>query len=441
MAINDSKEALQNLAKESIESRSFTAAKFLADFLYERDDDIISVKGLSVNEETYTNYLVSKNREVIYTNGKVSQPLYKEIAYYDENLNEILKLTNPNYDGEDVILEDFKSKVENLNEGEIWVSRLWGDVLTISEAYAGIEKPDGERYAGYYRWVTPVYENNNKVGYISLKLDARHVMELIDHISPTEERFVDMPNAPSGNYAYFVDDEGWIGSHPREYHIKGILNGQLATSLSANGECGELATDTKPLDFDCLAGFSKGLAEIHTIHAMNGESGSQTYLWAGLNKWIAYSTVHYNTGSNYNDEIGFGWLAVGAEINHFNEPMIVTETNINEKTELQEQEMTLILEDAQSQIEEATSLIATQNIFVTIATILISLVVIILFARTLTKPINELTTAANKMAEGNLDIELPKISTGDEIEELSNAMNMLTGALKFLKKESKKGKK
>jgi len=79
---------------------------------------------------------------------------------------------------------------------------------------------------------------------------------------------------------------------------------------------------------------------------------------------------------------------------------------------------------------------------------LFSLVLAIIFSaifanKFLVSPIKKLTDVGNKIASGEVDTELPAINTKDEIQDLSMAMSMLVGALKFLKsdKVKKKGKK
>ena len=83
----------------------------------------------------------------------------------------------------------------------------------------------------------------------------------------------------------------------------------------------------------------------------------------------------------------------------------------------------------------------TKNSLLLIIAISIVLVVVIgyLFAHSITKPISELVVAGNKIAEGEVNVELPKINTKDEVQDLSGTMDMLVGAIKFLRKD--KGKK
>ena len=70
--------------------------------------------------------------------------------------------------------------------------------------------------------------------------------------------------------------------------------------------------------------------------------------------------------------------------------------------------------------------------------VFISLIVGYIFARSISRPINKLTAAGNEIGDGKLDTELPEIKSRDEIKELSDTMNILVGAIRFLKKEQEK---
>ncbi|MFH2020305.1 MAG: cache domain-containing protein [archaeon] len=62
------------------------------------------------------------------------------------------------------------------------------------------------------------------------------------------------------------------------------------------------------------------------------------------------------------------------------------------------------------------------------------------FAVRISSPMKKITEAGKKIADGDLDTEMPVIKTGDEVQDLAETMQMMTGAIKFLKKEDKKKK-
>lgn len=447
VAISDSRTALNSLAKEAIEVRAMDAANNLALFLYNRDNDVLIARNLPRAETEYSAFLNANNAYVV--NGdlmtnKILKPLYKEIAFYDTDFKEVIKVTVAGYNGKDFELDDFKAQSSNLARDEIFVSRLWGDLLYVSTAYAGVENPNGIKYEGYYRWVTPVYAGVLKIGFVSLKLDARHVMELTEHISPTEKRYVAQPDAPSGNYAYFICDDGWICSHAREYNIKGVLpDGALPTPVHAEPDkYPPLLPDTKPLRFGgYLRGLSVTLDEIYTEHTLKGESGSAPYPWSGVNKWVAYAVVPYYTGKFYNDPEGFGFIGVGAAIEKFEEPANTTASNINEQTQLQEKEIKSIISETESIIMQSTRKIQTRNIMLIICIIAFVLMASVMFAHTITDPIIKLKNVSDKVTSGDFSAQLPKVKSKDEIAELIGSMEMLVTALKVKSEAQKEPKK
>lgn len=103
------------------------------------------------------------------------------------------------------------------------------------------------------------------------------------------------------------------------------------------------------------------------------------------------------------------------------------------------------MEQATSEISTGIELAATKVRYKTILLIIALAVFIVItgfvFARSITTPLNRLRDAGNRIAEGQLDVEMPIISTKDEVKELSDTMNLLTGALRYLRKEQNEKKR
>jgi HAMP domain-containing protein len=442
ISINDGKNALKDLAKEAIETRSQDIAKEIANFLYTVDRDaryLAELNNIDFNlSKIYYNFLNTHKIEVIYPEGKKRTYQYKEIAYLDLDGNAILKATIPGYNGKDFSLDDYKKHISNLKEGELFVSRLWGKALSKDVAYAGAENPDGKRYEGYYRWVSPVFKDGLKVGYVSLKVDARHIMEFTDHITPTSQRYVALPDARTGNYAYIVEDTGWVVSHPREYHLKGVYSdGTLTIPLDKSPGAPAPKEGTVPLKFGKLDWASKELNEIHTLHAINGESGSVIYPWAGLTKWVAYAPIPYHTGEFYNDKLGFGWVGVGAQIDKFQEPATQTEKKIRDIAEKVGKQTNEEVQAVLENIKRSTESVSTQNtiLAITILAIIVAIIVGAYFASTISVPIRKLKEAADKVTDGDFNVELPHPKGNDEVVELTSSIEMLITALKMRLKQ------
>jgi hypothetical protein len=429
LAVKDSENALVTLAKGAIETRTQDAARTLAGFLHERDADILLVRTL--HPDDIDAFLSQKTRAVNIGGKTGERPLYIEYALLDLSGKPTTIVKTPGTPTLDFSAEGYAQYLDDLGDGDIYVSTLWGRALLISTAYAGVEKPAGIPYEGYYRFITPRYEGGKKVGYVSLKLDARHVMEIVMHLSPTDKRYVDLPDAPSGNYAYFIGADGWVSAHPREYNIKGVLaDGSLAPPLDNRPGAIPLAPDTKPLHFGHLSGFSKELDEIHTVHAMAGESGSQIYPWAGLTKWVAYAPVDYHTGPLYEGKMGFGWIGLGAEINKFKEPANATRTTISAITADERGKMELALRELDANVRGQTNQLISNTVAIVIVSLLLVILIGYFLAKSIARPVVQITEAARKLNEGDLDVKVPTLNTHDEVEDLAMSVEMLAAGLR-----------
>jgi signal transduction histidine kinase len=76
-----------------------------------------------------------------------------------------------------------------------------------------------------------------------------------------------------------------------------------------------------------------------------------------------------------------------------------------------------------------------------IIAVVAGIVVAFFFANRISSPLKKIADAGNKIADGDLNAEVPAVKTNDEVEEIGNTMILLTGALKFLKKEQQPKKK
>ena len=193
----------------------------------------LQVATIIPSKETVYKQFVSENKKPVWIkrDGKIQQvliPLYKEMALIDKNGNEQIKIV----DGQAVPArklinvsnpanttyktEDYFAKTKNLNKGEVYVSPVTG--LYVDKA--AFEK--GQRFSGIVRFATPIFNKDGFAGIITLALDYRHLAEFTDHLVPTQAEKVFKTDASTGNYAYMVDNRGFVISHPADYHIVGL---------------------------------------------------------------------------------------------------------------------------------------------------------------------------------------------------------------------------
>jgi signal transduction histidine kinase len=430
IAILDSVEALNNSAIHQIERTSTDLANRVAEFLYQRDDDIRYAAGLEPGESAYRNFvrnrtgkLIKQREWVLSADGSswvprepVSQsplspssnsenntlyhnrpatlwetetrPLYLEMTYIDLGGNEIVKATTSNLMDTRrrnvsnrlntfVRAETYFSELKNLKPGEIYVSDVIGEYVGSrligmytpenvhargleyrpeNEAYAGGETPNGRRFKRLVRWATPVVRGGQITGYVTLALDHDHIMEFVDHITPMEERYVEMPSAFEGNYAFIWDYQCRSIAHPRHHSIVGF-DGEtgepqvpwLEESIFREWQASELgyaefikgvpvfneqSRNKRPAPELTAAGLV-GLDGRYLNNApqctgwfdltKEGGSGSFLILWSGIWKPNTAATIPYYTGNYGKTKRGFGFVAVGAGLEDFQRPVQQTE--------------------------------------------------------------------------------------------------------------------
>ncbi len=81
-----------------------------------------------------------------------------------------------------------------------------------------------------------------------------------------------------------------------------------------------------------------------------------------------------------------------------------------------------------------------QFLAVFLLVILLAIGIALLFTKSIADPIHKLSNVANKIAKGELNVQLPDIKTNDEIRELNDAIKGVLAAEEFLIDEAKKGR-
>lgn len=514
-AIEDSVRALDEKSTEAIELRTMELARRIADFLYERDKDVLILAALKPDPRTYLNAYLSCNRDVIepgpwpreaqredsigllWSNPenrvswrhrppddykRISRPLYREITFIDLEGLERIKVENGHIsnDLKDVSqkentfckAEDYFSHLGSLKRGELYVSRVigahkkgWlyktdeGIKMKPESAYAGKENPYGQKFEGVIRWATPVYEGTKKIGYLTMALDHTHIMEFTDHVVPTEERFSDLSDGGSGNYAFLWDDQDQCISHARDFFICGYdprtgkeipgwvsqttydeykksgltLEGFVAGLPSFRnhtqrkaGSKDQLASGCIPLDCRILdtapqcEGWHRGTED--------GGSGSFLILWSGLWKLTTYATVPYYTGTYGSSKRGFGYVTIGANVDDFHKAANITRENIEKSIMAQGKDIQVATDRARELIKESTF---KNRHLITLITIVAALAVIaasIILGFTITKPLKRLNEGAKAISRGDLHQHIA-VKSRDEIGELAKSFNTMAHAV------------
>jgi signal transduction histidine kinase/CheY-like chemotaxis protein/HAMP domain-containing protein len=339
---------------------------------------------LSTNSENNSNY---KNRPIEQWKKEI-RPLYLEMTYLDLAGNELVKITTSDIMDRQrknvsnrlntfVKAETYFSELAELKGGDIYVSDVIGeyvgsrligtytparaaelgiDYRPEENAYAGMENPNGRRFKGLIRWATPVVRGGRIQGYVTLALDHDHIMEFVDHITPMEERYVEIPSAAEGNYAFIWDYLCRSIAHPRHHSIVGYnsetgepqipwLEESIYDEWKASGQSyaefiknvptfHEQSRSKKPAPELTAAGLV-GLDGRYLNNApqctgwmdltREGGSGSFLILWSGIWKPNTAAAIPYYTGNYGKTRRGFGMVTIGAGLEDFRRPVYETE--------------------------------------------------------------------------------------------------------------------
>ncbi|MCV6606870.1 MAG: ATP-binding protein [Campylobacterales bacterium] len=528
-AISDSIEALDKKSQDSIEKLSFMLATKVADFLYERDSDLLFLSKMPINQKTLHEFYKSKNRDILIhepyiyddtTHKWISSkkptriqrekttadlkdnekkfhyidpiklnsktiPLYKEISYFDLKGKEIYKISSIDKRKKDISKkrntyirsETYFQEIKNLNKGEIYVSDVIGAYVKSNmigtftkpkskksglefkpeeHGYAGIENPVGKRFDGIMRFVTPVYKNGKKRGYLSLALDHRHLMEFTDTFNPVDADVKqNISDAGAGNYAFMWDHKSRSISHPRDYFIAGFdpktgervapwiskdiadkfkeskgkdLNKflenyptyenqslQKKPNIAQIKGSGQIALDCRYVNFAPQCQGWKQLVE-------NGGYGSFVIFWSKVWKLSTAAAIPYYTGRFGKSKMGFGFITIGANVEEFHSAANKTKQKVNTILNQQTNIMKKTIDDGKNFMTASTKKIVNELTVYTGIMVIIVIFIAIWMSNYITGKINNLVKGTSKFANNEMDYRID-ITSDDEIGALERSFN------------------
>jgi len=535
LAIEDSEKALDKKSQESLEILTKNIASNVAEFLYQRDNDILFLSNsTNLSEKLFSTFYNSQKRKVIIpqefsydelndkwiienapkpiSNNMVSNIkenekyfnhikekeystkqilIYKEITFVDLKGNEKIKVSSSDKTLKNISkkentfckAETYFDEIQNLKKGEIYVSDVIGEYVksnivghfTKSKAdkanikfkpeqhgYAGRENPKGKKFEGIIRFVTPKYENGQKIGYVTMALDHQHIMEFTDYVIPTKENSLNYSDASSGNYAFMWDKEGRNISHTRDYFIVGFdketgervipwLSQDISDKINQSGKTwdrflskyptfenqslskrptlsqlkdGTIALDCRYLNF---APQCNGWMQI----TEDGGYGSFVILWSKVWKLTTVATIPYYTGRYGKTKRGFGFVTMGANLEEFHSATIQTKETIKN---LLDAKLKLIHSESKQNDKDITHFImnlANELTLYTIFMIILVVIIAIMIANRITSSINKLILGTERFKENDFDYEID-IKRKDEIGVLANSFNSMAQSIKSL---------
>ncbi|MGA2526826.1 MAG: hypothetical protein ABSF79_09450 [Smithellaceae bacterium] len=331
---------LDQKSQEEIKARAINTANEVASFLMESKKDLLIATIIPTTETAYKQFVLENKKPLWIKEGKKIQkvliPLYKEMSLIDKKGKELIKIVDGKAAPASKLInvsdpanttyktENYFAKTQVLNKGEVYVSPVTGWYIARA-AFA-----NGARFSGVVRFATPVFNKEGFAGIITLALDYRFLANLTDHIIPTQAEQVFEVDASTGNYAYMVDNRGFIIAHPNDYHIAGLnkngtpvpaLTEQNAATLTKNGE--------EVLNLHQLNFMDPDLPKI-AKDAAAGNSGIITYKFGGHTKFVAYAPIKFYA-ANIPQPAGFGWIGMGLDVEKYNEAAIKVSKNIDKE--------------------------------------------------------------------------------------------------------------
>ncbi|UZP66099.1 ATP-binding protein [Desulfovibrio mangrovi] len=413
------------------------------------------------------------------------RPLYLEMTFVDMTGRERVKVVTSDRMSPELRdvskpantycrAERYFGHLKKLKPGEIYVSDVIGEYLPSpiigpytrerakalgvpfepeKAGYAGKENPVGRRFEGIIRWATPVFRGGRQLGWVTLALDHTHVMEFTDHILPTEERYSDISDAASGNYAFMWDYKGRNISHPRDYFIVGYdsetgepavpwLEENMYQDWQASGlSASEFLAKAPLFDYQSLSkkpskeliregyvgldgrylNFAPQCTGWHNL-TQHGGSGSFVIFWSGLWKLTTAAAIPYHTGQYGASPRGFGYVTIGANVDEFH----LAATKTAERLEAMVTTFTENLgeQDAKTQEMLRNSLKKTSfEISLSTGAMVLAVVIIAVWMATiLTGKITRIIAGIRRFQKGELDYRLEE-KDKDEIGEICHAFN------------------
>lgn len=416
-------DAIGNLEREEekrLIKEAENYARQVSDFLKERADDLRELARLPRKEKIYLQFYGEKKGKVWHavktTKGikevKEYLPLYKEVAFIDQNGNEKIAIKNgkllssaelknvANPINTTYLNEDFFEKTKVLRDGELYFSNLKGFAMTKKDQIGEAEKPEdikgGKHYDGVLRFSMPIYEKGAFSGILTIALDHIHLQELTIHIDPRYGNNTVYAGYESGNYAFIFDINGWIITHPKYWDFPGVFqNGREKHFMTETSKKSDIEEGVVGFNLD-YAGFISPGYPLAAKDIRNGKKGIVTVTnVGGIRKVMAYAPIYCNI-KPYDKHGIFGGFTLGEKFEDFSESAIHSQQTLLEMLDRYQKNVGAIF------------------LFIIFLIALIGAI----FSKHITAPILALAKKSQYLGETNFE-NWEKIERNDEIGDLA----------------------
>jgi hypothetical protein len=429
--VDRSKTELNEKSLEGLQGRTLALADTIANFLRENESNLGVLTRLPRTQDAYLAFAQGKQSQIWTVNSsgkeiKFLMPSFREIAYIDSNGQEKLKISNScseyPYNCEVIASTDLKdvSKPENtllksenyfsetmaLKEGAFYVSQVLGDYIPYEQAYAGAQNREGKRYRGTLRFAQQVKDEQGKTGIVTLAVEALPMLELTGHVSPANTKLQAEIDPRETDFAYVVDPQGWVISHPRHFNITGVdAAGQRVTSISEANRA-DPNNLFRPGNLSNMGFIDPQFPKLVEAD-QRGEAGTVSVSPFGVaERVLSYAPIPYY-GGQYNSPAGFGLIILSTDGARFSLPAQLISKQISNR-----------ISDLSMRIR-----------WLGIGALVIAILLALLLARSIAFPILDVTESASKIESGQWDDSLlTKLAArkgGDEISRLSRVFSSM----------------
>lgn len=217
-----------------------------------------------------------------------------------------------------------------------------------------------------------------------------------------------------------------------------VLMKKMSTTFEMNVKLNNLHQSLERLDY-AYEGYltskhSKSLDDYYKYYnELRKESESIKMDYSNIENMLMMKDIK-NMISTYLEETDAAVMArrgreVDAYLLHYRESTKVYQY-INEY--IQKLNNTLFLQntDRYLSMKGEFYLVETLNIGIILSVIVLTIILILWFAYSITKPISELSRAADEITHGNFDVPSVKVDSNDEIGVMAEAFNRMTGSIR-----------
>ncbi len=329
-AVSTTTAALDDASLVAVQLRNDQTAREIGHFLDARAADARAVALLPPDPVAYRRFATAHTSELWYTTGtrdapaavRQQFPLFREVVALDASGRLIARVvdgaTQPAAAADSARFGSYFADARALAPEALSISHLSRLYVPRTPVEIAASRPVGADYAtfdGVYRFVAARRTAAGAFdGAVMVALDARHVMEFVIHINPTQaERYAVWPDYDSGNYAYLFDDQGWTIAHPRLWTVRGDdASGNPIPAVSAAMTPAE--RDRHPFNAPLGGWADPNLPDVFARGSAGTSGFVITVNQQDVRKATTYAPVPFKEGA-YRGV--FGVLAIGANTAEF----------------------------------------------------------------------------------------------------------------------------